>query len=418
MDVQLSPEYKKKRRRRKAILTSTAAAALATGTYVVWSLEPAPLQIDADSVYIDTVRRGPFVRSVRGPGTLVSEEIRWITAETDGLVEKVLIDPGTEVTPESVILVLSNPVLEQQVTDAELAWKAAQSDYRTLEVELASEILDREADLAGVEASWKNAKLQKEANGHLNREGLVPDLQLQQSELTAEEWTVRYDKARQRLAKARESHAEQLAMRRHRVEQQRAVYELRRRQLDGLAVRSDIRGVLQDVPVEEGQRLTPGTVLARVARPDALKAELRIAETQTKDVVVGQTAMIDTRNGVLPGHVSRIDPAVQQGSVLVDVALDVDELPPGVRIDLSVDGTIELERLDEAVFVDRPAYGQAFSTIGLFKVGDDGLARRLPVKLGRFSVQHVEILDGLREGDRVILSDSSQWDHANVIRVR
>lgn len=418
MDVQRSPEYKKNKKRRQLALALATAVALAGITYVVWSMEPAPPDVDGGSVYIDTVKKGPFVRSVRGPGTLVPDEVRWITAETDGLVENILIDPGTEVAPESVILVLANPVLAQQVTDAELAWKAEESDFEKLEVELASEILDRESDLAAIEAQSKGARLQAEANGQLHGEGLLSDLQLRLSELTAEEWTVRYKKATERLDKAGQSHAAQLAVQRHRVQQQKAIYELRRRQLDGLRVRSDIHGVLQDVPVEEGQRLAPGTVLARVARPDALKAELRIAETQTKDVAVGQLATIDARIAKIPGHVSRIDPAVHQGSVLVEVTLDVDELPPGARIDLSVDGTIELERVPEAVFVNRPAYGQAFSTVGLFKVEDNGLAHRIPVRLGRLSVQHVEILDGLREGDRVILSDTSQWDQWNEVRVR
>ena len=418
MDVQRSPEVKKKKRRRRNAVILATVVVLAAMTYVIGGLEPAPPVVDAGTVYVDTVKKGPFMRSVRGPGTLVPEEIRWITAETEGLVEEVLVDPGSEVTPETVIMVLTNPSLEQQVHDAELAWKAAELDYTKLDVQLARDLLDQESGLAEVEANWKSAKLDTKANKRLNGEGLVPDLELDKSQLTAEQWTVRYEKAQDRILKTQQSHTAELAVQRHRVEQQKALYELRKRQLDGLQVRPDIQGVLQEVPVEEGERISPGTVLARVAQPDLLKAELRIAETQTQDLEVGLPAQIDTRNGILPGHVARIDPAVQQGSVLVDVKLDVDELPPGVRIDLSVDGTIELERVPEAVYVSRPAYGQAFSTIGLFKVDEDGTARRIRVRLGRMSVQHVEVLEGLREGDGVILSDMSQWDHVEVVRLR
>lgn len=418
MDVQRSPEYKKKKKRRQIMMIIAAVAALGGITYGLSTLEPAAREVDAASVWIETVTKGPFVRSVRGPGTLVPEQIRWITAESNGQVEQILIDPGAEVTPDSVILELSNPQLEQQVADAELALLGVEADYTNLEVQLASDLLTQEANLAQTKANWESAKLQAEADQQLNEEGLVPSIQRRQSELSAGQWTVRYENDQERLAKTKASHAAQLAVQKSRVDQQRAVYELRKRELDNLRVRAGIRGVLQEVPIEEGQRVTPGTQMARVAQPDVLKAELRIAETQAKDIQIGQLAEIDTRNGVIPGHVSRIDPAVQQGSVLVDVKLDVDELPKGARPDLSVDGTIELERVDEAVYVGRPAYGQANSTVGLFKVGQDNIAQRVTVKLGRLSVQHVEILDGLAVGDRVILSDSSQWDDVDRIRLR
>lgn len=418
MDRQRSPEFKKRKKRRQMMWIAVAIIAVAGISYGLKNLEPAAMEVDKASVWIDSVEKGPFVRSVRGPGTLVPEEIRWIAAETDGHVEKIRIDPGAEITPDSVILELSNPELVQQVGDAELALRTAESDLKNIEVQLESELLTQEAGLAQVEAQWKSADLQAEADKQLNEQGLVPDIQRRKSELDAAQWKVRYDKENERLAKTKESHQARLAVQRNRVEQQRAIYELRRRQLDHLEVRAGIHGVLQVVPVEEGQRVTPGTNLARVAEPDVLKAELRIAETQAKDIQIGQKAEVDTRNGVIPGHVSRIDPAVQQGSVLVDVKLDVDELPKGARPDLSVDGTIELERVDEAVYVGRPAYGQAFSTVGLFKVYEDGTARRVTVKLGRLSVQDVEILDGLEVGDRVILSDSSQWDDVDTIRLR
>jgi HlyD family secretion protein len=418
MDVQRSPEFKKKKRRRQIAMIAVGVIALAGITYGLSTLEPAAREVDAASVWVETVTKGPFVRSVRGPGTLVPEQIRWITAESNGVVEEILIDPGAEVTPDSVILELSNPQLEQQVADAELALLGVEADFTNLEVQLAGDLLTQEANLAQTKASWESAKLQAEADQQLNEEGLVPTITRRQSELSAGQWTVRYEKDQERLEKTKRSHDAQLAVQKSRVDQQRAIYNLRQRELDNLKVQAGIRGVLQEVPIEEGQRVTPGTQMARVAQPDFLKAELRIAETQAKDIQIGQVAAIDTRNGIIPGHVSRIDPAVQQGSVLVDVKLDVDELPRGARPDLSVDGTIELERVDEAVYVGRPAYGQANSTVGLFKVGPDNIAHRVTVELGRLSVQHVEILRGLEVGDRVILSDSSQWDDVDRIRLR
>jgi len=418
MDVQRSPEVKKRKQRRRIYIATAVMLGLALVTWGLSNLEPAAREVDNAAVWSDTVKRGPFVRSVRGPGTLVPDVIRFIAAETEGQVEEVVIDPGAQVTPDSVILELSNPELEQTVGDAELALLGAEAEYTDLRVQLASQLLTQEAEIARVEAEFKVAKLQAEADRQLNEEGLVPEITRRQSELAAEQLTVRFEKEKERLEKTRESHEAQLAARRSQVQQRRAVYELRRAQLDRLKVRAGIRGVLQAVPVEEGQRVTPGTTLAQVAQPDVLKAELRIAETQAKDIQIGQSAEIDTRNGVIPGHVSRIDPAVLQGSVLVDVKLDVEELPRGARPDLSVDGTIELERVDEAVYVGRPAYGQAFSTVGLFKINPDGTANRVQVKLGRLSVQHVEILEGLQVGDRVILSDSSQWDDVDRIRLR
>lgn len=418
MDVQRSPEIKKKKQRNRLILGAVALAAVASITWGLAQLEPAAREVDMASVYIDAVKRGEFLRSVRGPGTLVPEEIRWISAETNGQVETVVIDPGAIVEPETVILELTNPELEQSVADAELALKRAEAELKDLEVRLSSELLNQQANLANVEADWKSAKLQAEADLTLNKEGLVPDITRRKSELTAEQMTVRHDIEQQRLEKTAESMEAQMAAEDAQVEQARAVYELRKRQLDKLSVRAGIRGVLQEVPVEEGQRVTSGTNLARVAQPDKLKAELRIAETQAKDIQIGQVASIDTRNGVIPGHVIRIDPAVQQGSVQVDVALDTEELPKGARPDLSVDGVIEIDRIEETLYVARPAYGQAYSTVGLFKVGPDGFAIRTQVKLGQMSVQTVEILGGLEEGDQVVISDSSQWDDVERIKIR
>ncbi len=417
MDVQRGPEVKRRKQRRRIILITAGLLALALVTWGLSNLEPAAREVDEASVWIDQVKRGPFVRSVRGPGTLVPEAIRWISAETEAQVEQKVIEPGAQVEPDTVILILSNPELGQIMGDAELALRGAESEYKDLEIRLASQLLDQEANLARVEADWKGAELQAEADIELNSEGLVSHITRRKSELTAEHMTVRFEKEKERLEKSKESHAAQLAVKGGQVEQRRAVFDLRRRQFEALTVTAGITGVLQEVPVDEGQRVTPGTNLARVVEPQKLKAELRIAETQAKDIIIGLEAAIDTRNGIIPGRVSRIDPSVQQGSVKVDVRLEGD-LPKGARPDLSVDGTIELQRVDDAVFVGRPAYGQANSTVGLFKVNPDNTATRVTVKLGMLSVQDVEIKEGLEVGDRVILSDSSQWDDVDRIRLR
>ena len=417
MDI-ARPSRKKEILRRRILLGSLGALALAGVTWGINSLEPAAREVERSSVWVDTVKRGEMLRSVRGPGTLVPEEIRWIAAETQGQVERIPAKPGALVTPDTVILELSNPELRQVANDTELALRASEAEYVDLQVRLQSQVLDQRANLAAIEAEQKAATLQAQADRELSDAGLISDIQRQRSELDAEQLTVRHEIEVQRLEKTGESVAAQLDVKRAQLEQQRALYELRRRQLADLAVKAGISGVLQEVPVEVGQRVTPGTILARVARPDELKAELRIAETQAKDVQVGQKAMIDTRNGIVEGQVSRIDPAVQQGTVTVDVTL-TGELPRGARPDLSVDGTIEIERLVDVLFVGRPTYGQPNSTVGLFKLAEDGAtAIRVPVELGRSSVNTIEIVGGLDEGDRVILSDSSQWDDADRISLR
>lgn len=417
MDI-ARPSRKKEKLRRQIILGTLAVVALVLVTVGINSLEPAARQVDRATVWVDTVKRGEMLRSVRGNGTLVPEEIRWIAAETDGRVERIVVQPGAVVEPDTVILELSNPELEQTVADAELALRAAEAEYADLQVRLQSQMLDQRANLASVEADHKAAILQAEADRELAEAGLISDLTRRRSDLDAEQLTVRADIEVQRLTKTAESIEAQLAARRAQLAQQQALYELRRRQLDDLAVTAGIPGVLQVVPVEVGQRVTPGVNLARVARPDHLKAELRVAETQARDVQVGQKAVIDTRNGVVDGRVSRIDPAVQQGTVTVDVILE-GELPRGARPDLSVDGTIEIERLEDVLYVGRPTYGQPNSTVGLFKLTEDGsTAVRVPVQLGRSSVNTIEIVSGLEEGDRVILSDSSQWDDADRISLQ
>jgi HlyD family secretion protein len=416
MDI-ARPSRKKELRRRRILYGIAGAAVLILITVGISSLEPAAREVDRASVWIGTVQRGEMLRKVRGAGTLVPEQIRWIAAETNGQVETIHIDPGARVLADSIILELSNPEVEQSAQDEKLRLKAVEAEYRDLEVRLESQILDQEANLARVKAEYESAVLQEEADKELFDNGLVPEITYKKSKLAADQLTTRFEIEKQRFEKTAESIDAQLAVKRTQVDQQRALWQLRRDQLDSLKVRAGIDGVLQQVPVEEGQRVTPGIAMARVAQPEKLKAEVRINETQAKDIQIGQVAEIDTRNGKIAGRVSRIDPAVQQGTVTVDVTLE-GELPKGARPDLSIDGTIELERLVDVLYVERPAYGQADSTIGLFKLAEDGnLANMVQVRLGRTSVNEVEILGGLEEGDRVILSDSSQWDDADRIRL-
>jgi HlyD family secretion protein len=416
MDIE-RPSRKKELRRRRILMGAGIVAALVLITVAIYSLEPAVRSVERGSVWTGVVQRGEMLRSVRGNGELVPEEIRWISAQTEGRVERIVVDAGARVTPETVILELSNPELEQAELEAGLQLSALQAEYTDLEVRLSSELLDQQANMATVKAEYQGAQLQEEADRELSDNGLISSIALRKSQLAAEQLTVRYEMEQQRLAKKSESIEAQLSVKRSQVSQQRALYQLRRNQLDSLKVRPTIAGVLQDVPVEEGERVTPGIRLARVAEPKKLKAELRINETQAKDIEVGQVARIDTRNGVIDGVVARIDPAVQQGTVTVDVEL-TGELPKGARPDLSVDGTIEIERLEDTLYVDRPAYGQAESLVGLYVVNPESqIATITQVRLGRTSVNTVEIVDGLDVGDEVILSDSSQWGDDTRIRL-
>ncbi|MCP4654469.1 MAG: HlyD family efflux transporter periplasmic adaptor subunit [bacterium] len=416
MDI-ARPSRKKQILRRRILLGIAGAAVLVLITVGLGSLEPAAYSVERASLYTGTVVRGEFPRLVRGPGNLVPEEIRWIAAQTNGRVDRIVIRPGALVTAESVILELSNPELEQSAHDAELALRAAEAEYTNLRVQLESQLLGQQANQARVNADYEGALLRAEADSELFGEGLIPDIEARLSKLNSDQLTVQHEIEQELLEKMKESIAARLAVSRAGLEQSRALYELRISQLDALRVRAGISGVLQQVPVEEGQQLTPGTNLARVARPEKLKAELRIAETQARDVLIGQLATIDTRNGEVEGRVARIDPAVQQGTVTVDVALP-DELPKGARPDLSVDGEIELERLEDVLYVRRPPFGQPNSTVGLYKLSPDGeTAVRVPVKLGRGSVSNIEIIEGLEVGDEIILSDSTQWDEHDRIRL-
>lgn len=417
MDI-ARPSRKKELQRRRMIYYSLGALVLVAIAFGLSSLEPAPPTVERSKVHIDTVKRGEFLRSVRGPGTLVPEEIRHVAAETDGLVEKVIVDAGALVQADTVILVLSNPEVERAAQDAELALLGAEAEYADLKLRLESQLLDQKAGLARAKADFESALLEVEANRELSTNGLIPNITLKQSELAAGQLTIRHEIEQERLEKATDSMKTQLEVKDSTISQTRALHELRMAQLDSLKVRATIDGVLQMVAVEAGQRVTPGSNLARVAQPDRLKAEIRINETQAKDVLIGQVATIDTRNGIVEGRVKRIDPAVLQGSVIVDVKL-VGELPKGARPDLSVDGTIEFERLEDVLYVGRPSYGHPNSTISLFRLeGESDYANMVRVGLGRASVGVVEIVSGLGEGDEVILSDNKQLDGVDRIRLR
>jgi HlyD family secretion protein len=392
--------------------------AVALITVALSRLKPAAPTIERGTAYIDTVKRGPMVRQVRGLGTLVPEEIRWIPAATDGRVERIVVYPGTPVAPDTVILELINPTQSQALLEAEQQLKAADAQYANLQVTVANDILAQEAAASAVRADYRQAKLQAESDAELAKEGLVSVLTTKLSQVRSDNLGVRDQIEQKRFSAMRESSQSRLAVQQAEVNRLRALVELRRSQVSQLHVRAGIAGMLQQVPVEVGQQVGPGTNLARVADQGHLKAQLKIAETQAKDIVIGQPASIDTRNGIIAGRVSRIDPAVQNGTVTVDVALE-GELPKGARPDLSVDGTIELERLNDILYVGRPTYGQEQSVISLFKVDEDGVNCTLTkVTIGKTSVNTVEVKSGLKQGDQVILSDMSQYDAFDRVRLK
>ena len=408
---------KRQRRIRRIIYSILGLLVLALVTLGLSRLKPAAPSVDKATVWIDTVKRGPMLLEVRGLGTLVPEEILWIPATTDGRVVRRLVLPGVPMKADSVILELKNPELEQAALDAEWQLKAAEADYNSLKAQLDSQLLDHRAAAATVQADYRQAALNAEKDEALAKSGLGAELNSKLSKAKADELTTRNQIEQDRLSVSAASAKAQLEAQKAKVEQLRALYELKRAQLDRLQVRAGAEGVLQELLVEVGQQVTIGTILAKVAQPTRLKAELKIPETQAKDVQIGLLASIDTRNGIISGHVMRIDPAVQNGTVTVDVKLE-GALPKGARPDLSVEGTIEIENLKDVIYVGRPAFGQPNSTVGIFKLDQEGNgAARVQVKLGRSSVNTVEILDGLRPGDRVVLSDMSTWDAFNRIRL-
>jgi HlyD family secretion protein len=422
MDIPRKSEARK-RRIRQAILVVLVIVLVAVGFGFLNKLKPAPPDVEAATVWRDVVKQGDINRNVRGLGTLVPEEIRWIPSVTDGRVEKRLVLPGTPVKADTVIVELSNPDLQLALVDAERSLKAAEADLRNLQVRLEQDLLDKQATSAQAKGNYAVAKAQADLDANKLKVGLITTYELNGSQTRADNLGIQYELEQKRLAMQPESARTQMDAQQTKVEQMRAVYDLKRSQVEALKVRAGCNGVLQqlETAAQVGQRVGPGTNLARVVDPTRLKATINIAETQIKDVVIGQDATIDTRNGnegVIPGRVIRIDPSAVQGQVGVDVVL-LAPLPKGARPDLSVEGTIELERMKNVVYVGRPAFGQEKSTIMLFRVEPGGkTAIRVPVKIGRMSVSAVEILEGLKPGDEVILSDMQRYDTFDRVRLQ
>jgi HlyD family secretion protein len=402
---------------RRIILGGVAVLFIGGVSFGLTRLRPAAPAVDRATVWSDEVKRGPMLRDVRGLGTLVPEDIRWIPAQTDSRVDRWVLRPGATVKPGSVIMELSDPTLQREALDAEFQLKGAEADLANLKVQVDSDLMNQKAVEAGVRSDYEQAKIQHEVDAKLVAEGLAADVTERLSRVKEQQLAIRVQLEGERTKVAVDSAKARLAAQQAKIDEQNALFQLKKSQVDALHVRAGIDGVLQLVPVEVGQHVTPGTNLARVADPKKLKAEIKIAETQAKDVVIGQTASVDTRNGIVTGHVSRVDPSVQNGTVTVDVQFD-GLLPDGARPDLSVDGTVELENLKNVLYVGRPVHGASQSTISLFRLTPDGSeAVRTNVKLGRSSVNTVEILEGLQVGDRVILSDMSQWDNYDRIRL-
>jgi HlyD family secretion protein len=417
VDVPIRKSSRRSQRTHIIVYSVVGLFAISIIAFGVSRLRPASPSLERSTALIETVKRGPMLRDVRGSGTLVAEDIRIIAASTAGRVERVLVQPGTEVGPGTVLLELSNSELKQTAVDAEYQVKAAEAEQKNLKVKLESERMTQQSVTATVKAEYQQARLQLDADEALAKKGVLPALSVKISQVRTQDLANRYDIEQKRLDIVTRSADAQVAAQQARVSQLRALLNLKNEQVNNLRVLAGTSGVLQQMTVEEGQQVAPGTNLARVVEPQHLKAELKIAETQVKDVHIGQRAQIDTRNGIIPGHVSRMDPAAQQGTFTVDVALD-GALPAGARPDLTVEGTIELERLDDVVYITRPAFGQAHSTIKLFKLDPDGNnATRVQVKVGRSSVNALEILEGLQPGDRVILSDTSALDTFDRIRL-
>lgn len=419
MDFEIA-DRTRKRRRRRLLYAGGGAAGIVALLLLLASLSPGIPEVNRAVLWTGVVERGELVRQVRGPGSLQvpPEQIRWLAAETRGRVEERRVLPGTPVTADTVLLVLSNPELEQQTREAELQLREQEAELQRLVDQMHSDLLAQQNAASQLAASSAQARRRADADRKLFEAGLIGELMHRRSAVTAEELATRHELEEERLAILSDGSDAQLASKRATVARYRALLELRRRQLDALVVRAGRTGILVEVPVEVGEEVTPGANLARVADPQELKAVLRIAETQASDVVPGQPAFVDTRNGVVEGVVSRVDPAVREGAVAVDIEL-AGTLPRGARPDLSVDGTIELDRIPDTLHVGRPAYGQPGSSVGLFRISGDGeTAVRTRVELGRGSVNRIEVLAGLAEGDEIILSDTSAWDAWDTVRLR
>jgi len=420
MDI-ARPDVKRRKRRRQILISLAGLVLLTVVTVALSRIEPAAPKVDAATIWRDTVKRGLMIRQVRGNGTLVPEKIMTVQSDTGGTVEDILVWPGARVEPQTVLLILRNPLLIQEAFDLEWQVKASEARREELRVKLQGDRLSQEATITNLQYQLEQAQLEAEASEKLAAMGLEPELVYKANRTKAAGLEVSYQLEIRRVEMNTRSAAAQLAVQEADLEKLRASFALKQSQVEALKVKAGIAGVLQQVGDESrlqiGQRVTLGTTLAKVVRPDELMAEIKIPETQAKDIKIGQKAEIDTRNGIIPGRVSRIDPSVISGTVTVDVTLE-GALPPGARPDLSVDGTIELERLENALHVARMVHGQSFSTVGVFKVTPDAQeAVRIPVQLGRSSVSTIEIQAGLKVGDEIILSDMSQWDEYDRIRL-
>jgi len=410
--------YSERRRRRRWLLGGGTLLVVGLVTVGTSLLEPAPPSVDRDTVYFGTVERGSMLRQVRGHGTLVAVETRWIPARTRGRIERIRLQPGARVEPDSVILELSNPEVKQAALDAENALLRAEAELVSLEVTLVSHELDQQAQAAAVEAEYVEARLRAEADRELAKDGLLSGIQMEITTARAAALETRHEIARRRLNLTGEANAAQLEAKQAEIEQHRALAELRAGQLEALRVTAGLAGVIQEIPLEVGQEVGPGANLALVAEPSKLQAEIRIPATQAREIQLGQLAHVDTRNGVVDGRVARIDPTVRQGTVQVDIEL-TGELPRGARPDLSVEGRVDIEVLDDVLFVDRPASCAASQQVDLFRVEPGGeRATRVEVQLGRASVRAIEIVDGLVEGERIIVSDTRRWDEHDRLEIK
>jgi len=407
------------RRRRKAWITLAVGSAILIFTSAwLYALAPSTPALQRSDIAIGVVVRGDFQRKVRGPGLLIPKELRWIAAETAARVDRVIVKPGARVQPDTLIIQLSNPEVDDRLTAAVAALSAAQADLAARRAELSSGLLDQRSNLAAVDAEYQMAMAQREAEAPAAAQGVIPQVVFRRTQITEQSMKARVAIERERVERFQDNMAAQLRAAQTRLDQLEASRMLAQRHADALRVSAGIAGVLQQVPVEEGQQVVAGTNLARVAGPRDLRADIRIAETQARDIAIGQPALVDTRNGIVPGRVLRVDPAVNNGTVTVEIDL-IGELPPGARPDLSVDATIEIERLPNTLFVERPAAAAAGTNISLFRVDVDGrFARRVPVSLGRMSTVAVEVVAGLQPGDAVVLSDTSAFADAARIRLK
>ena len=418
MDIS-RPDLKVRKRHRSIAVAVVAVVLVAAVLFFVLRLKPAVPSVERSSIWTDTVKRGPLVRQVRGPGSLVPREdrIRLIPAETEATVIRIRVLPGAKVTADTILMDLADPTLQQQLLDAQLQLKGALADYQNTQAKLQSDLMTQKAGAATVGADQQQASLQAQTDKSLYDLGVISGLTYSASKGKSDELKQRDDLERQRLKLNGAAITTQLAVAQTKVDQAKAILSLKQKQLDALSVRAGIDGVLVDLPHQVGEHVDPGITLAKVVQPDQLKASLKIAETQARDIQIGQPAEIDTHNGVIPGKVTRIDPAVQNGTVTVDVEL-AGALPQGARPDLSVDGTIDLDRMADVLYVGRPALGNENSTTNLFRLSADGTsAVRVPVKVGRASVNSIQVLEGLQPGDTVILSDMSRWDSNDRLRI-